>query len=61
MNEILNGRVVELTLDDDYIFALGDNSDHSFDSRYWGFVASKRIRGRGLFRFWPLNRIGFIK
>lgn len=61
VDEIMNGNSVELTLKDDYILALGDNTDQSFDSRMWGFVASNRIRGRGLVRFWPLTRIGLVK
>ena len=40
---------------------VGDNTDNSFDSRYWGFVKESRIRGRALVRFWPLNRIGLVK
>ena len=39
---------------------VGDNTEHSFDSRMWGFVAKNRIRGKALVRFWPLNRIGLI-
>lgn len=61
LNDLMNGKSIELTLEDDYILALGDNTEYSFDSRMWGFVSSKRIRGRGLVRFWPLNRIGLVK
>lgn len=61
VNKVIKGETVELVLNDDYILALGDNTEYSFDSRMWGFVASKRIRGRGLVRFWPLNRIGILK
>lgn len=61
IKDILEGKAVELTIDDDYILALGDNTNHSFDSRMWGFVKMSRIRGRAILRFWPLNRIGIIK
>jgi signal peptidase I len=37
-------------------FALGDNSDNSRDSRYWGFVPGEYIKGRAFFTFWPLDR-----
>lgn len=59
--KLMVGETVEVTLDDDYYLALGDNTDNSFDSRYWGFVKKSRIRGRALVRFWPLNRIGLVK
>lgn len=42
-------------------FAMGDNRSHSQDSRYWGFVPQKNIRGPVLFRYWPLNRIGVVR
>jgi signal peptidase I len=29
-----------------HIFVLGDNRDHSLDSRYWGFVPLADVRGR---------------
>ena len=61
LQKLLSGEKIEVVLDDDYFMALGDNTDNSSDSRIWGFVASRRIRGRGLLRFWPLNRIGIIK
>lgn len=59
--KLMVGETVEVTLDDDYYLALGDNTDNSFDSRYWGFVKGSRIRGRAMVRFWPLNRIGLVK
>ena len=61
LKKLMAGETVEVILDEDYYFALGDNTDNSFDSRYWGFVKESRIRGRALVRFWPLNRIGLVK
>lgn len=49
-----SGRVVRVP-DDSYL-ALGDNTSHSLDSRYWGFVPAKNVIGRGLFVFWPISR-----
>lgn len=61
LNHLMAGESVELTLDDDYYFALGDNTADSADSRIWGFVKQDRITGQVLFRFWPLNRMGIVK
>ena len=36
-------------------FVLGDNRDHSSDSRYWGFVPRDAIVGRPLFVYWSLK------
>ena len=40
---------------------LGDNPDHSLDSRSFGRVPQHRIRGRVAWRYWPLSRLGPIK
>lgn len=53
------GRIVKVPKD--AYLALGDNTSHSLDSRYWGFVPAKNVVGRGLFVFWPISRrIGSI-
>lgn len=54
-------RGEKIILDENYYFTLGDNSGNSKDSRYWGFVAEHRIKGKPMVRFWPLNRIGWVK
>jgi signal peptidase I len=42
-------------------FVLGDNSDSSRDSRYWGFVPKNNIIGRAMFIWWPPWRIQVLK
>jgi signal peptidase I len=40
---------------------LGDNEDQSLDSRTFGRVPRHRIRGRVVWRYWPLTRFGSIE
>ena len=33
-------------------FALGDNRDNSYDSRFWGAVPAANLKGRAMFVYW---------
>ena len=39
-------------------FVLGDNSENSWDSRFWGFVDGDDFIGEPYLRVWPLPRFG---
>jgi len=46
----------DLVVPKDSYFAMGDNRDVSFDSRYWGFVPKENVLGRPLFIAWSLDQ-----
>jgi signal peptidase I len=45
----------ELLIPPDRYFAMGDNRDNSYDSRYWGFVPRENIIGRPMFIYWSFE------
>ena len=48
------------TVPDGAIMAIGDNRNHSSDSRDWGPVPLENIVGRAMFQYWPPDSMGFI-
>jgi signal peptidase I len=36
-------------------FAMGDNRDVSYDSRYWGFIPKENVIGRPMFIYWSFE------
>ncbi len=50
----------EVTVPDGYVFVMGDNREHSTDSRSFGCIPVDKIESRVAFRFWPLNKFGGV-
>jgi len=63
----------DIVVPPDSYFAMGDNRNVSYDSRFWGFIPQENVIGRPMFIYWsfvtPANqyqlrsagdRVGFI-
>lgn len=52
---------VTYTLSNNEYFVLGDNREHSSDSREWGNLPKGNIIGRAWLNIYPLNDFGIVK
>ncbi|HLX85459.1 MAG TPA: signal peptidase I [Terriglobales bacterium] len=63
----------DLVVPPDSYFAMGDNRENSYDSRFWGFVPRQNLIGRPMFIYWSFltpenqyemrdwgDRVGFL-
>ena len=56
INHTLMAEGRQLTIPEDKFVALGDNSDNSLDSRYWGFVPERSVIGKAIFIYYPFTQ-----
>jgi signal peptidase I len=45
----------DIVVPPDSYFAMGDNRDVSYDSRYWGFIPKENVIGRPMFIYWSFE------
>jgi signal peptidase I len=45
----------DIVVPSDSYFAMGDNREVSYDSRYWGFIPKENVIGRPMFIYWSFE------
>ena len=55
------GVFSDITVPKGYVFVMGDNREHSTDSRCFGCIPVSKIEGKVWIRFWPFTKFGKVK
>lgn len=56
-----SGLFSDIVVPNDCVYVMGDNRDHSTDSRSFGCIPVEKIEGKVWVRFWPLSKFGTVE
>ena len=56
----INYSIGPIIVPEQTLWVMGDNRNNSLDSHVWGALPYKKVIGRAIFRYWPLDHIGPI-
>mgnify|MGYP000655364446 CR=1 FL=1 len=59
--EAEGGLLVDFTVPEGTVFAMGDNRGESHDCRAFGCIPQDKIESIVLFRFWPFDKFGKVE
>lgn len=60
VKEYVFGNYGPLKIPHDKLCVMGDNRNYSHDSRAWGLLDKKLVKGRAEVKFWPVSQFGLI-
>ncbi len=60
VKEYVFGNYGPLKIPEGKLCVMGDNRNNSHDSRAWGLLDRKLVKGRADIKFWPVKEIGMI-